>query len=174
MNNKFFLFVSLVISLGMLFSSCTKKDTTTPYTNYGLYYFVGVGSASQVVPANPKDSSTGGAEFYGVYDSTLQIFNYTLSWTGLTSKVTGMNFYNGADSGQVAASTRVIATYNSTSYLSTSYTYRSIIWNYGRLTGTEVANMINGKWYFSIFTQNYNSSVGGEIRGQIKYAGFVK
>jgi len=171
---KMLLFMLFATGLGILVTSCNKIDTSTPYTNYGLYYFGGVGSASQVVPFNAKDSSTGVATFYGVYDSTLQIFNYNLSWSGLTSKVTGMNFYNGADSGQVAGASRVIATYNSTSYLSTSYTYRSILWNYSRLSGTEFKNMMNGKWYFSIFTQNYNTIVGGEVRGQIKFTGFEK
>ena len=168
MRYKLFLSFTILLSCTFLLLSCTKNDTTAAYTNYGQYYFSGVGNASQIVPANANDSSIGNAVFSGTYDSTLQVFNYSLSWSGLTSKVTSMNFYAGADSGQVAPLDRNIATYNSTSYLPTSYYYTSAIWSYSKLTGTEFNNLKNNKWYFIINTQNFSV---GELRGQIKFTG---
>lgn len=171
MGNKSFLTISFLLCGIMLLFSCKKSNTATPYVNYGNYVFAGTASASQIVPTNPLDSSTGTATFDGVYDSTLQILNYTISWTGLTNKVTAMNFYAGADSGMVAPLARNIATYNSTTYLPATYTYKSAYWNYNRLSGEEFNKLKNDLWYFVINTTNFS---GGEVRGQIRLVRMFK
>ena len=171
MKNKLLLSLSIVLCGTMFLFSCKKNDIATPYTNYGQYVFAGNASASQIVPSNDADTSTGYATFNGSYDSTLQIFNYTITWVGLSSKVTSMNFYAGADSGQVAPLDRNIATYTSANYLAQSYIYSSAAWTYGRLSGAEFNSLKNGQWYYVINTQNFST---GEVRGQIKLVGMYK
>lgn len=171
MGNKYFLSIVFLLC-GMVFLfSCKKNDVSAPYTNYGQYVFAGTASASQIVPVNANDSSLGYAIFNGTYDSTLQIFNYTISWVGLTGKVSGLNFYAGADSGQVAPLARNIATYTSANYLPNSSTFTAVYWNYNRLSGAEFNALKNNKWYYIINTQNFPA---GEVRGQIRLVGTFK
>ncbi len=171
MDNKFFLSSALLLCGALFLVSCKKNDTATPYTNYGQYVFAGAGTAAQLVPANANDSSTATVNFNGVYDSTLQIFNYSFIWNGLTSKVTSLNFYAASDSGQVAPLARNIATYTSTNYLPSSDTVSFAIWAYSRLSKTEFNALKNNKWYYVINTQNFPA---GEVRGQIKLVSTFK
>lgn len=171
MYNKLFFSLTTIVICSLLLMGCNKNDTSVPYTNYGQYYFAGDGSASQIVPTNTLDSSVGISHFSGVYDSSLQIFNYTISWTALSSKVIRLDFFAGADTGQVAPFDRNIATYTSSSYLPTTYTYSSVIWATFRLSGTEFTSLKNGLWYYVIKTQDYS---GGELRGQINFVKVIK
>jgi hypothetical protein len=167
---------TMFIACSLIFMGCTKNDTTAPYTNYGQYYFSGIGTASQLVPANPADTSKGTVNFTAVYDANLEIFNFNIVGVGLTSTPSTINFYNAADSGQVAPLDRSVALNNIITTIDTithtdTTTASNTIWAYTKLSNAELTSLKNGLWYYVINTQNFSK---GEVRGQIKLVDSTK
>ena len=174
MNNKL-LFTLSIVGL-LIFTGCTKDDTTVPYTNNGQYYFSGIGTASQLIPANPLVPSTDTISFNAVYDANLEIFNFNIESTTISSLPTSINFYGPADSGQVAPLDRsmsfseIIIHADTITHIDTT-TATSAIWAYTKLSNAELTSLKNGLWYYVINTPNFTK---GEVRGQIKLVKVIK
>ena len=167
---KFLFSFYITITCLLIFIGCTKNDTTTPYTNYGQYYFTGVGTASQLIPANPLVPSTDSIYFNAVYDANLQIFNFNIASSTLSSAPSTINFYNSADSGQVAPLDRSmslnVTVLHADTIAHTDTVYASnAIWAYNKLSTQELTSLKNGLWYYVINTTGFSK---GDVRGQIK------
>ncbi|MFP5039345.1 CHRD domain-containing protein [Parasediminibacterium sp. JCM 36343] len=147
----------------MMINAC-KKPVPTPYINYGLYKLVAtIQQDSAVLPL----STNGVGHFEGIYDASLKMLNYDITWTGLDSSVSSINLYGGApaDSNTLGLVTRNL--FNSTAVSSDRRQTDSIsgyITGLSALSDTEVDNLKNNRTYIVLSTRlNKN----GEIRGRI-------
>jgi len=165
MNRLKLLTLSALLSI-CIFSSCNKDDDTnlTPdrsryISNYDFFL-----TGAQQLPPN---ASTASGRIEGTYDKRTKVYTYKITWSGLSSAVTGIHIHGLADKGYVAfpgtypngiaASAFSNSTATSGSYSSTLFVDGTVI---------NESNFLAGKFYVDIHTVNFP---GGEIRGQILF-----
>lgn len=143
----------LVMGSMLVGTSCSKDDdnnTPAPKVDYTLS---GTASGSQEVPA----VTTGGSgTVTGSYNSSTNLLNYTVTWTGLSGPATLMHFHGPASAGANAGVALGITGF--TSAASGSYTGSAT------LNDTQEADLLAGKWYYNVHT---TANGGGEIRAQV-------
>jgi hypothetical protein len=143
----------LVMGSMLVGTSCSKDDdnnTPAPKVDYTLS---GTASGSQEVPA----VTTGGSgTVTGSYNSSTNLLNYTVTWTGLSGPATLMHFHGPALAGANAGVALGITGF--TSAASGSYTGSAT------LNDTQEADLLAGKWYYNVHT---TANGGGEIRAQV-------
>lgn len=140
---------------------CGKADLGPDYVDKGFVYFKGDGSFAQMTPV-PATVSTGTSVFSGVYDNSLQIFNFSLKWTGMSTGVTKAEFFFPSSQVQNGLQARTIFTTTTAKAVTDSAT--GAIWTVNSLTPQEVSDLKAGKVFYTITT---TANTGGEIRGQV-------
>src|SRR5688572_14304247 len=89
-RNVWTLFTGMLLSIFML--SCTKDDNGNAET----YTTTGNASGSQ---QNPAVTTTGTSSLTGSYNATTNNWQYTITWSTLTSAATAVQLYGPADIG---------------------------------------------------------------------------
>jgi hypothetical protein len=154
MKTKLFskgMFIALCASASLLFVSCDKDDDDMD--DDVVYTISGDASGAQETPA-VTTSATG--TLTGTYNARTNVFQYSISWTGLSGDVSVAHFHGPALTG-VAASPIIdlSVTTNGTT---------------GNITGTTTlpdsteTHLLNGKLYYNLHTL---ANPNGEIRGQV-------
>src|SRR5881398_851231 len=89
------------ISLGLLFTGCTKEDNThqTPDTSRYVNNYNFIMTGAQNVPAS---SSAASGAIQGTYDKKTKTYTYVLSWTGLSGNPLAIHIHGIADAGYIA------------------------------------------------------------------------
>lgn len=146
------LFASLVITMAVFFTSCTKADVGLSAAI--TYSLSGNANGSQAVPAS--SNSNGSGTLSGTYNSSTKIMSYTSTWTNLTGAPVSGGLYAGAV-GQMGAS---ITTWSLGSGLSASGSFSTST----TLNAEQEAQLLAGKCYYILSTA---ANASGEIRGQI-------
>ena len=163
MKNKFsYSIIAFIALISVILTEGCKKTTESPYVDKGYLVFTGDGSFKQMMPL-VSDTLKGTAKFVGVYDNNSKNFNYKLSWSKLSTTMTTARFYGPAVVGQIGITLRDITTLQ---VRPVTDSLTGVIWAYSKLSDIELANLKNGKWYYTISTQ---LNTGGEVRGQITY-----
>jgi len=143
--------VPLIIASALFITSCSKDSNNN--NNSTMYSISGNASGSQETPSN---TVTGTGTLSGTYNSSTNVLNYTITWTGLTGLVTVAHFHGPANAG-VSASPIIDITI-STNGISGTVTGSAT------LDATTESYLLNGKIYYNLHTATYPA---GEIRGQI-------
>jgi hypothetical protein len=142
---------AFVFFTAVILSSCAKdRDTTISNNNINL-------TSSQVVPA-ATSSATGRAEISLNFKTNL--FNYKITWNGLSSAVTSIHIHGIADVGQPAAIVQNITGFST----ATSGSYSGSLPVDNVVVKEDV--LISGRYYVDIHTVN---NPQGEIRGQLTF-----
>ncbi len=152
---------AIVAIVVLLISGCSKADLGPDYVEKGSVYFKGDGSFAQMTPV-PVTPSTGVATFSGVYDNSLQILNYSLKWTGMSTGVTKADFF--FPSSQVQNGLQIRNMFTTTTARPVTDSITGVIWTVNSLSEQELADLKSGKVYYTITT---SANTGGEIRGQV-------
>ncbi len=108
-----------------------------------------VNAASSVPPTNSKGTGTVSA----AYDTATKTLTWTINYSGLTGPPTAAHFHGPAERG-ANAGVAVPLTGSLASPIHGSAT----------LTDAQAADLMAGRWYLNIHT---NENKGGEIRGQV-------
>jgi hypothetical protein len=106
---------------------------------------------TSMVPPTP---SNGNAQIDLLYDSGTRLLRWKAQWTGLSSPITGVQFYGPAAQGQQGPPTLIWP-----GPFGPRYEGRATI------MPQQATDLMGGLWYVSITTVNYP---GGEIRGQLR------
>lgn len=168
MNRLKLVTLSALLSL-CIFSSCEKDDDTNFTSDTSRYisnYDFFLTGAQQI----PPNASTGSGRIEGTYDKRTKIYTYKITWSGLSSAVTGIHFHGIADKGYVAIPAppgiypNGIAAAASGFSTATSGTYSATLLVDGMVINE--SHFLAGKFYVDIHTTNFP---GGEIRGQILF-----
>ena len=109
--------------------------------------------ASQVVGGGSTSLGTGSATM--TLDDVTNLFNWDISWSGLSGPATAMHFHGPAAAGVnagVQVNIGAISGLTSPSIGSTT------------ISGAQATDLLAGLWYINIHTATYP---GGEIRGQV-------
>ncbi|MBC7934727.1 MAG: CHRD domain-containing protein [Rhizobacter sp.] len=152
---------TIIALAAIIISSCAKTDLGPGYIEKGFVYFKGDGSYAQMTPV-PVTPSIGTAVFSGTYDNSLQILNYSLKWTGMSTGVTKADFFFPSSQVQNGLQARNMFTTTTARPVTDSIT--GVIWTVNSLTQQELADLKAGKVYYTITT---SANTGGEIRGQV-------
>jgi hypothetical protein len=113
-----------------------------------LKYMATLNGASEV----PPNATTGTGMAMATLDTATKMFDYTLTFSGLTGPATAAHFHGPAAPGANAGPTVPIASL--TSPVKGSAT----------LTDAQIADLKAGKWYVNVHTMAHPP---GEIRGQV-------
>jgi hypothetical protein len=155
MVNRALNFCAAILMMGSVLvgTGCSKDDdnnTPAPKVDYTLS---GSASGSQEVPAV---TTAGTGTVTGSYNSSTNLLNYTVTWTGLSGPATLMHFHGPALAGTNAGVALGITGFTSAD--AGSYTGSAT------LNDTQEADLLAGKWYYNVHTA---TNGGGEIRAQV-------
>jgi hypothetical protein len=155
MVNKALNFCTAFLMVGSLLAGigCSKDNNNNNPAPKVDYTLSGTASGSQEVPAV---TTAGSGSVTGSYNSSTNLLNYTVTWTGLSGPATLMHFHGPALAGANAGVALGITGF--TSAASGSYTGSAT------LNDTQEADLLAGKWYYNVHTTNNG---GGEIRAQV-------
>jgi hypothetical protein len=164
--NRFKLFTLSALFVLCFFASCDKEDDLHQYPDRSRYisnydFFL---TGSQQIPSN---TSTATGRIEGTYDRRTKVYSYKITWSGLSSAVTGIHIHGLADRGYIAipgtypSGVASAASGNSTA---TSGTFSSTLLVDGMVI--KEPDFLAGKFYVDIHTTNFPN---GEIRGQILF-----
>ena len=151
--SKLMLFVLFTGSV--MFMSCSKDKDSNNNNNDRIYTVSGSGNGAQVVPVV---STTATSNLTGSYNSSTNILQYNITWTGLATTANGVRFYG-------PGATGVNATGNSQFDLGiTTPGMAGTAAGSITLSAEQETDLINGNWYYTISNATYAS---GEVRGQV-------
>ena len=133
----------LVSLLGL--SACN----TSPIAAVSTSMSANLSGANEVPPTNTNGNGAASASL----DKQTLMLSYVVTYTGLSGPVTGAHFHGPAMTGQNAG-------------VAVPFTgaLESPIRGVAQLTPSQVADVMDGKWYVNLHTA---ANPGGEIRGQI-------
>ena len=139
------------IALSVFFISCTKNDNGNGDTQ--MYNTSGNASGAQ---QSPQVSTTGTGTLSGTYNATTNNWQYTVSWSTLSSAATAVEIHGPANAG--VNGNLVLALTISTGGINGSAS--------GNVTLTEEqeAYLLAGRLYYTVLTATH---ITGEVRGQI-------
>jgi hypothetical protein len=165
MNRLKLLSLAAILSL-CLFSSCEKDDETNliPDTSRYISNYDFFLTGTQQIPSN---TSTGNGRIEGTYDRRTKVYSYKITWSGLSSAVTGIHIHGLAGRGYVAIPgtyANGIASAASGNSTATSGSYSGTLLIDGIVI--RESDFLAGKYYADIHTSNFPL---GEIRGQILF-----
>ncbi len=106
----------------------------------------------QVVNDLDLDGATPSGTGIATFDPETNLFNWTITYDGLTGAATGMHFHGPAASGEAARIDLFIGLIESPAVGSAT------------LTGSQAATLQAGLWYLNVHTA---ANAAGEIRGQV-------
>ena len=148
------LLVILAISLLSNLVACKSDDDDTSNPNETVFENIELAGNKEV----PISESPGTGMFNGTYNSDTKILTYTVSWELLSnSTVTAMHFHGPASTAESAPPVIHISGFPTTS--TGSYSGAT-----GALTTAQEAELLGGKWYINIHSNNFPN---GEIRGNL-------
>ena len=145
----------VVLAGSVLFTSCSK-DNSNDNNNPGRTYTIsGSGNGAQVVPIV---STTATSNLTGAYNSSTNVLQYNITWTGLATAANGVRFYGPAAAGANATGSSQfelgITTPGATGTAAGSIT----------LGAQQETDLLNGNWYYTISNATHAT---GEVRGQV-------
>jgi CHRD domain len=133
-----------------LFSAATPKPVAAP----GAVFGASLSGREEVPPTNSR-SAAGTARCE--YDKTSHIVRWNISFSSLTSAATAAHVHGPADPGSNAPVVLSLPPRN-------MFPIVSPLQGSATLTDAQAADLMAGKWYVNIHTQN---NPNGEIRGQL-------
>ena len=138
---------------GSLFLASCMKDNNGPNNNAQMYTTSGNANGAQ---QSPPSGSSGTATLTGTYNTTTNLWQYSINWTNLSTTATAVEVHGPAELGVNAglAFALGITTSGATGSANGSTT----------LTAQQEADLLAGKLYYTILTA---TNITGEIRGQI-------
>ncbi len=151
-RKKFIIPLIIAFCSTMAFISCSKQgnDDNTPPLTYGTF---GNASGSQ---QNPPVSTTGSASLTGSYNSNTNVWEYSISWTSLSSAATIIEIHGPATAGVNGNLVFAVAISGGGTNGAQSTTVT--------LTEEQEADLLAAKYYYTILNAAYPA---GEVRGQI-------
>jgi len=147
--------LGLLAGSALFVTSCSKEDSTNNNGSGQMYTISGSGSGTQVVPVV---STTATSNLTGTFNSTTNVLQYNITWTGLASTANAVRFFGPAATGVNAAGSAQFDLGISTPGVA------------GAATGTVTLNaqqesdLLAGNWYYTISNATYAT---GEVRGQV-------
>ncbi len=165
-KNASFSLTALLLLMTLVMGAC-KKDDEAPknMVDFQTTTFSGANERPTVV------NSPGTGTYNGTFNKDTKMITFTVTYSGLTTPVTGMHFHNGIPTQNLPATAVagnvVIPVPGNVPPASgsTAATYTSPITGTTRaLTADEETAFLAGNWYF-----NYHSSQfpGGELRAPV-------
>lgn len=145
----FALFASLIMG-SVLLTACSKDDNNDTSQQYNT-----TGSASGA-QQNPPVTSTGSATLAGTYNSTTNLWQYSIGWTGLAAGATVIEFRGPAD---VGVNGNLVLSLTITGGGTSGTVNNSVT-----LTAEQEAHLLANKLYYTVLNATH---VTGEVRGQI-------
>jgi hypothetical protein len=145
-------FFSALITGSILISGC-EKDENNGSADTQTYTTAGSANGQQ---QSPPVATTGTATMIGTYNAATNNWQYSINWTSLSSAATIIEIRGPATVGVNGnlVFTLTISAGGTNGAFSNSVT----------LSEQQEADLLSGKYYYSILTTNH---VSGEIRGQI-------
>lgn len=150
------LFIGIMATLSFAACKKDKKDNVNPIQKTTIQL-----SGANEVPV-VTSNGTGSAAL--TYDPATKMLSYQISWQlgNPSSNTTGMHFH-GAENGSPAISSDIVIPIDVTSFSGSSGTLSG---STPVLTDTQIAQLLNGKWYLNIHSSVYPN---GEMRGNINF-----
>lgn len=152
--------MSLFLALTLVISSC-EKDDDKPANEVKFENVTLSGGNERPTVVNTPAKGT----FNGTYDRTTKMITYNITWSGLTTPVTGMHFHNAIPTATLTAtevSGNVVIGISGTG---SPATYTSPVTGTTRaLTADEETALLAGNWYVNIHTSQVPT---GELRGNL-------
>lgn len=141
---------AVLFSFAILMTACNKDNNNNSSQTYTTG---GNASGSQ---QNPPVSSSGSGSMVGTYNATTNVWNYSISWSSLSSAATVIEFHGPADVGVNGA---LIFSLTITAGGTNGAASGTIT-----LTEQQEAYLLANKIYYTIINA---ANVTGEIRGQV-------
>lgn len=144
--------LSSILAGTVIISSCTKDDNDGS-ADTQTYTTAGSASGQQ---QSPPVSTTGSATMIGTYNAATNNWQYSISWSSLSSAATIIEIRGPATigvNGNLVFSLNIAAGGTNGAFSNTV-----------ALSEQQEADLLAGKYYYSIITANH---VTGEVRGQI-------
>lgn len=146
------LLIALIVGSGFLLSSCDKEDDDDN-NQVATYSISGDASGAQEVPAV---TTTATGTLTGTYNSSTNVLQYNINWSGLSDLATAAHFHGPAMPGETAGPV-----------VNLNITTNGVD---GNITGSATlhdsleTHLLNGELYYNIHTP---LNPDGEIRGQV-------
>ena len=146
----FSLIFAVLLGTSFLMVSCQKDDTND---NARMYTTSGNASGAQ---ENPPITTTGTGTLSGTYNASTNVWNYTVTWTGLSSAATLVELRGPAS---VGVNGNLLTTLTITAPGVSGSASGSVT-----LSESQEASLLANQLYYNVVNATY---VTGEIRGQI-------